>query len=269
MAGEADTQEIQQEQEQQAPTLTPAEDRAMKMGWRPQDEWDGDPDDWVDAKEFIGRQKLYDRISDSNKELKQLKSAMEEFKKHHERVKQSEYERALQELRAEKKQILESGSADDLIAIDDKIDEAKEKLREAKQAPKQPEIDPQAQRVLEQWMESNQWYRKDLDMKEEADYIGFKFVQDQQRTSGVVPTPEEVLQRITREMRKRHPEQFMNPRKNDAPKVEGEGTQQRTPSKSSNVVLSEDEERVMKRLVRSGVMTEEQYKADIKKMQGS
>lgn len=270
MAGEADTQAQEQEQEQLEQTLSPAEEKALKMGWRPQEEWDGDPDEWVDAKEFIGRQPLYDRLSESNKQLKQLKVAMDEFKRHHERVKQTEYERALQELRNEKKQILESGTADELLEIDDKIDEAKEKLKEAKQAPKQPEIDQQAQKALETWMESNQWYRKDLDMKEEADYIGYKFVQDQAKSTGVVPTPEEVLQKITREMRKRHPENFVNPRKSEPSKVETEdGTSRRASRKSSDVVLSEDEQRVMKRLVRSGLMTEEQYKADIKAAQES
>jgi len=33
--------------------LTPTEQKAVEKGWRPKNEWDGEPDAWVEAREFL------------------------------------------------------------------------------------------------------------------------------------------------------------------------------------------------------------------------
>ena len=47
-----------------------------------------------------------------------------------------------------------------------------------------------------------------------------------------------------------------------------EGTTTSRPVKSDSFKLTEDEERVMKTFVRSGVMTKEEYIADLKRVKG-
>lgn len=248
------------------PELTPVQQKAMEMGWRPQDDWDGDPDDWVDAKEFVGRQKLYDRLDNSNKQIKELRKAIDDFKKLHENVKETEYKRALQVLRQEKIRMIQEGEAEQVVEIDDKIDEVKENLRKAQEAPKAPDIDPEFQRTFNEWQERNSWYKQDPMMKREADTWGYAYVQ----MNGPSVAPEEVLKKIEQEMKKRYPEKFVNPRKTETPKVEtSEGKGKGTRGSNSDVVLTEDETRAMNRFVRNGIMTKEQYMAEIKRVRES
>lgn len=252
--------------EDSAPEVSPIAAKAMQMGWRPQADWDGDPDDWVDAKEYVGRQKLYDRIQDSNKRLKQLEKTLNEFKGHHEKVKETEYKRALETLKQQKIRVLEEGNAAELLEIDDKIDEVKEQMREAKQTAKQPEVDPDFQRVMTEWVDRNKWYQNEPDMKKEADLIGYTYVQ----LNGPGDGPEGVLKAVEKEMRKRYPEKFVNPRKEQAPKVETGGDKPGTDkADSSNVVLTDEESQAMRKFVRAGLMTEKEYKAEIKRMRGN
>lgn len=250
-------------QETAAPN--PLEEKALHMGWRPQDEWDGDPDDWVDAKEYVGRQKLYDRIQDSNKRLKQLEKTLNEFKGHHEKVKETEFKRALDLLKAQKVQVLQDGGEPErLVEIDDKILEVREQLKEA-QKPQAPEVDPDFQRTMDEWVTRNKWYSSDTQMKKEADLIGYTYVQ----LNGPGDGPEHVLKAVETEMRKRYPEKFVNPRKEAPGRVETSAHKSGSKDSGGDVALTDEEAQAMRRFVRQGVMTEKQYKEEIKKMRGA
>ena len=80
--------------------LSPIEEKALEMGWRPQEEWDGEPEDFIDAKEFVRRQPLFDKIEQTTKALKDLKKGHEALIQHHLKVKETEYNRALETLKA-------------------------------------------------------------------------------------------------------------------------------------------------------------------------
>ena len=57
--------ELKQEPVKQEPVqLTAIEERASAQGWRPKDEWDGDPDEWVSAREFVRAGELFKKIDD-------------------------------------------------------------------------------------------------------------------------------------------------------------------------------------------------------------
>lgn len=255
-----------QDGDQDTPEVSPVQQKAMQMGWRPEADWDGDPDDWVDAKEYIGRQKLYDRIQDSNKRLKQMEKTLQEFKQHHEKVAQVEYEKALAALKAQKVQILQEGDAEGLVEVDDKIAEVKEKIKEAKQAPKAPEVDPEFQRTFNEWQDRNTWYRTDPSLKKEADIYGYAVVS---ANNGQI-SPDEVLREIEKEIKRKYPDKFMNARKTEPTKVETQGNKGKgTKPSGGDIVLTDEESQAMRRFVRQGVMTEDQYKAEIKKLRES
>jgi hypothetical protein len=260
MEQETEIQEGAQDEVQ----VSPVEQKAMQMGWRPEQEWDGDPEDWVDAKEYIGRQKLYDRIQDSNKRLKQMEKTLDEFKKHHDKVAEVEYEKALATLKAEKVRVLQEGDAAELVEIDDKIDAVKEKIKESKQAPKTPEADPEFQRIFGEWQDRNSWYRDDPNLKKDADIYGYAIVSAH---NGQI-TPEEVLREIEKEIKRKYPDKFMNTRKAEPNRVETGGGKGKGTNKDSgaDVVLSDEESQAMRRFVRQGILTEAQYKAEVKKL---
>jgi len=78
-----DNEPVEQREEVQ---LTPIQEKAMAEGWRPKEEYQGDPEKWVDAAEFLRRGELFSKIELQSKEIKQLKQTMTEFAKHHEKV---------------------------------------------------------------------------------------------------------------------------------------------------------------------------------------
>ena len=67
------------------------EQKALDQGWRPKEEFDGDPDAFIDAPEFVRRGELFSKIEHQSKELKAVKAALDALKTHHSRVKEVEY----------------------------------------------------------------------------------------------------------------------------------------------------------------------------------
>ena len=88
-----------------APELSPTEQKAMEAGWVPQDQWEGDPDQWRPAKEFVDRGELFKKIEDQNRTIKEFKRALDDLKGHHAKTRETEYARALQVLKSQKKYI--------------------------------------------------------------------------------------------------------------------------------------------------------------------
>ena len=57
------------------------EEQARAMGWRPKKEFEGKPDDWVEAEVFLSRTELFKRIQKLNQENRWLRKQVENLKK--------------------------------------------------------------------------------------------------------------------------------------------------------------------------------------------
>ena len=53
---------IENETPESTVQTNPYEGEAREMGWRPKEEWQGEPEKWRDAKEFVERGELYGKI---------------------------------------------------------------------------------------------------------------------------------------------------------------------------------------------------------------
>lgn len=233
---------------------------ARQGGWVPLEEWQGDPEDWTDAKEFVKRGELFHKISNQSGEIKELKKAINGLMEHHQKVKETEFTRALDYLKQQKKTALEEGDADKLLAVDDAIDQLKEEQQEAK---KEAKVEQKAgpTPVFVSWAAQNPWYVKDPELREFADEIGVLLY----KKAGGQVAEEDLYRQVKQRVMKAFPDKFKG-QGTKTPGVEGATSSQ--PSKASNFKLTEDEEKVMKTFVRSGVMTKEQYIADLKQVKG-
>lgn len=233
------------------------EQRAMEQGWVPQEEWTGDPDDWRPAKEFVDRGELFRKIDELKNENKRIRQGVEEFKRHHEKVKELAYKQALADLKAQKKLALESGDADAVIQIDEKIAETREEATKAAQAPvEQPQ--PQGPHPdFVRWEARNTWYKADRAMKAVADEVARDMVSrgEQDITR--------ILTEVDKEMRKAFPTKFENPRRNAPGAVEA-GTNKGGRATKEDYTLTEDERRIMNRVVATGAITKEKYIEQLK-----
>ena len=242
----------------EAPAHTEAEIRAMESGWVPQDQWEGDPDQWRPAKEFNDRGELFKKIDDQNRTVKELKRALDDMKKHHASVRETEFSRALDSLKQQKKTALQEGDADQVIQLDDKIDLVKEEQSKLKSEPQQPtEQAPNPEFV--DWTNRNKWYENNQPMRAYADALGRDLA-----FKGLAPSA--VLKEVERLVRDEFPTKFTNPNRGKPGAVEGSST--KGGSTGNSFSLSDDERRVMQRFVRSGVMTEAEYVKDLKAVRG-
>lgn len=244
----------------ETPKLTAAEEKAMEQGWVPQEEWEGDPEQWRPAKEFLDRGELFKKIEDQNRTIKEFKKALEDLKGHHAKTRDTEYKRALDTLKAQKVQAIEEGDAQSVVKIDDQIDLVKEEQRKlATQAyePAVQELNPE----FVAWTERNRWYERDDSMKLFADALG-------QRLAAAGKSPSAVLAEVERQVREEFPHKFKNPNRDKPGAVEG-SVSKGGKAGGSTIQLSDDERRVMQRFVRTGVMTEKQYIDELKRVKGA
>jgi hypothetical protein len=80
--------------------------------------------------------------------------------------------------------------------------------------------------------------------------------------------PAEVLKKVEAEVRKEFPSKFTNPNRDRPGAVESTTNRGTSRQSKESFELTEQEERVMNNLVRSGVMSKEEYIKDIKSVKG-
>lgn len=263
-----ETKEVQTEQLENsgAQNTTPTEQqdpfevKALEMGWRPQEEWEGAPEDFVDAKEYVRRQPLFDKISGLNKHVKKLEQALEAFKLHHSRVKETEYNRALDQLKLARRQALRDGETDQALALEDKMDEIQAQKKEFEESLPQTPQQAEAHPAFVAWRQNNSWYQQDPVMTAFADELGVML-----HNKG--HTPEQVMQTVTKEVREKFAYKFKNP-KREAPSSVESGSRKVAKSSEDSFSLPDEDRRIMDKLVRAGAMTKEEYIKEYKRVQG-
>lgn len=255
---ENQNQEQVQEQTQER-VYTAVEQEALAQGWRPKEEFDGDPDRFIDAGEFVRRGELFSKIDHQNRELKQLRQAIDQFKQHHANVDKAAYDRALADLKRQRKEALAEGDVEKFAELDEQVEGLKEDRDQA--ISRQRQESAQAQQpdpAFGQWLQKNQWYQNDPIMKGAADSFGIQLAKQ-----GVEPL--EVLKQVEKKIKEEFKHKFENPNRQRAGAVESPG---RGPAAGkSKYQPSEMEKRIGESLVRSKAFEKiEDYYAELEKM---
>lgn len=175
------------------------EAEARRMGWRPYEEYRGPPGQWRTAAEFLERGKTILPIvrkdlekqreinANMESEIKALRSTVDEQKtvmedllKMARTANESGYQRAIEELKAQKRQAAQAGDMATVVAIDDKIDEIQEERLSAKRDPEpkkpveQPTLPkPPVNPAVDRFIAENPWFKTDavLNKAMEAEHI--------------------------------------------------------------------------------------------------
>ncbi len=238
------------------PTYTDEEIQAMDHGWAPKEEWKGDESDWVSAKEFNRRGELFGKIRNLERDRETNRQAMQHMKDLLAKAKETEYNRALKELKAEKKVAAEEGETGKMLEIDDQIEELKNDHTEFVQTAQAVPVEPaQTNEAFIAWQQKNHWYTEDADMRNFADTAGMTFANANPGAS-----PDQVFAAVDKQMRRAYPEKFSNPKRTSTSKVESTTTGGKSSkSKYSSKDLNDQQRDIMRTMTRSGVMTEEEY----------
>mgnify|MGYP003498403038 FL=1 len=259
------TEEIKTEQgapeQHEAPQLTEIEQRALEMGWRPKEEFAGNEDDFIDAKEFVRRKPLFDKIESQSKEIKNVRKAVEALKEHYSAREAAAVQTALSKLKEARQEAITNadGAAFDQIDTEIKrVEKEADRLQKLDaEQPQEPELHPE----FVAWSKRNSWYSDVGYMRKWADDYGIEL--SRQGTA-----PGEVLKKVEAAVKKEFAHKFTNPNKAGAPDVEAGGRSSGGKS-ADKFELTPQEEKVMKTLVSTKVMTKEDYIAQVKAMRNA
>lgn len=253
------------------PQYTAIEQEAIKQGWKPKDQWEGNPEDHRSAREYMDRGELLGKIKSQNQQLSEIRDALKGMTEHNKRVYAAGYENAIKELKQQKLHALREGEPEQVLAIDDKIDEAKEALRTIKS---QPDKVQGPSPVTRDWLSDNKWYGEDMVLTHFANGIAT----DYGKKHGGNVTETAVYEEIDRALRKEFPEKFGLRKTTGAPNPDGEGRRstgagkpQGNANSSFEKILSgmsEMEANIARTLVKTGGISKEKYVEDFNKMRG-
>lgn len=250
-------EEVEEQSEETKQSESEIERIAVGMGW--QKNYKGDPDKFVDAETYIRR--THDVNSSLRKQLKEIGNVVNELKSHNERVYKAEVRRLEGEiatLKAERRTAIENGDVDRVDELDKKIDESKAAVDEGRVA---IQTAPTNNPVWDEWLEENGWYNSDKEMKRYADNMANEY--------DGLPFPK-ILKLVKKDVMAEFPDKFATKTasKKATPGATVEGAAKRTASKTSasDVKLTDAQKKAMKDFEALGVMTRDEYIADLKKM---
>lgn len=240
------------------PQYSEIEQQAIEQGWRPKDEYAGEPGKWVSADIFVARAPLFEHISSQKKELSELRRALKEVVNTQGEIRKQEFANALAQLKTAKRDALVDNDADRVIDLDERIELVKDAQRQAAENTKN-QIKEEAQEVhpeFAQWNTQNSWYANDEAMRAWADAQGRVLARQGH-------TPSQVLKEISKQVREEFPKRFTNQNRERPGAVESSTTKSAS-GKSDSYSMSDMERSIMKRVVATGVMTEKEYVSKLK-----
>ena len=135
----------------------PVEDQARAKGWRPESEFEGNPEDFVSAKEYMRVGEMIDRQKKLERQIeKQLgiinsvaKQNQDMYKKFQDAEVQG-YQRAVEELRRDRQEALDVGDTVRADQITDEMNVYKETIKQGEQQAKQsPAWSPEVTEFVE------------------------------------------------------------------------------------------------------------------------
>lgn len=247
------------------PEVDPIEQKALEMGWRPKDDFNGDEAEFIDAKEFVRRAPLFEKIEHQGKQLKSAIKALEAFKDHYSKVKETEYNRALSELKAARKAASREGDFERAEQYEEHIERIESEAAEFKQEQQQIRVDEPAQQNPQfvSWKNRNPWYENTPHMRVFADEYGIKLARAGE-------APDKVLKLVEEAVKKEFPNKFRNPNRDSDSSVESPNRSGRPPKDDFEASLNDQERQVMRTLTSGSnpTMTKAQYLADLKAIKG-
>lgn len=133
--------------------LSKHEEQALARGWKPKDQWQGEEDDFVDAKEFLRGGELRDHIHKINRKLKDLQGALDHSLERNQKLHEISYKKAMDDLLAQQRQATQSGNVNAVSQLTDQIVQLKEEIKAS------PPAVSSADKAAREFIERNKdWY---------------------------------------------------------------------------------------------------------------
>ena len=224
--------------------------QAKDMGWKPKEEYEGEEGKWVEAKEFVERKPIYERIHKLEQNNKRLQQTVSEVSDHIQKAEKAAYGKAIKDLEAEKRYAVRSSDNEKVKDINNEIKDLREKEKSAK-----PSVDP----VVVQFVKDNEsWWGND----EMQDYAVSRH--NRILAKGGL-SMEESLNKVLEDVKSRFPEHesFRNGSRSRPSSVEsGRRSSSGTKRRYSPADLNAHQKEIGERWVRTGALKNLQQYVD-------
>ena len=138
-----------QEEQDELPELNPVEQKAWDQGWRPEEQFDGNPDNWKTADSYILYGEMQEQIRgvkhESSRKEAEFEARIQNLNKLHE----AQQKNAIDSLKAQQRQAVEEADTAEFDRLQGQIDSH----QTIESDPLAPAKDP----VIEAWESANPW----------------------------------------------------------------------------------------------------------------
>ena len=240
----------------------PVEDKARRMGWKPQAEFTGPATQWVDAETFVRRgeeilpivqannRQLERALEKANAEIAEMQDTFRDFRDHHAGTEQRAYARALEDW------LEESAAAGDVEGVKAATAEIATLQQAAEQWPGRQEA-PLDRTTFDAFVAENPWFEAEPMMRGAALALAERL-----HAQGLTE-PQAQLAEVARRIRAELPHRFENPRRREAAVVEGAPGARRS-LRGTYSDLPAEARAACDRFVKQGLLTREQFVRDYK-----
>jgi len=248
--------------------------KAREQGWRPREEYDGEPTKFVEAAEYLERAEqilpiVRARDRESRERIAQLEADLANVKKDSAQAVEfarvnakREFDATLTDLRTRRAEAVTNSDGEAFAKIDKEITDL---LADAPAAPKTPNVpaDPKYPPALveasDAFIDRNPWFKTD----ERKNRLAFVVSQELVRKRPELKNNPAVFEEIEKKLKADYPEIFGNQRRAAAePMVEGEGRPAGARPNGKHTIrdLSKEAQEAARRQVKNGMCkTEQEY----------
>jgi len=192
--------------------FTEVEQKALDMGWIPQDQFKGDPEKWVDADKYVERseqfipfikaenRKLKSELDSLKGDLGSLKSllgttteTLEALKKENSEINKLRTEQVRKQLVSELAEARRENDVEKEEELRDQLDEVKAAQKTSSEAPvvkqttQSTEIDPAVKAAWSDWVNENSWWNTNRGMRALSVDIANELAREGKITTDMLP----------------------------------------------------------------------------------
>ena len=151
-----DEQEAQEEEHDEL-ELNPVEQRAWDQGWRPEDQFEGNPDNWKTAGEYNLYGEMQEHVREAKAETRRKEAEFDSRIQSLNKLHEAQQAAAINDLKAQQRQAVEEADTAEFDRLQGQIDSH----QTIEQAPVDPAKDP----LIQAWEDKNPWVNDPDDEK--------------------------------------------------------------------------------------------------------
>jgi hypothetical protein len=199
------------------------DNEARAQGWKPQEEYEGDSEKWVDAKTFVERGDKYvgivkDRLDRTEKRLKYQEQLNNDFKRYMERQEKAhaaQLNGLAAQLEQERKRAVSAGDGEAFDRAEKRLQDVRKQQDAVKIPQEQTQQSGPPPEWAQEWMQENPWYGKDRAATAVAETYAKEL-----REAQPFLEDREFMDEVAKYVKTELPHKFENKKKTQAPEVE-------------------------------------------------